>query len=287
MPAATESAPVAWSKVITARQGWFDLNWRAIWKYRDLIFLFVRRDLVANYKQTVLGPLWFVIQPLFTTLVFTIVFGNIAKLSTNEVPKPLFYLSGIVLWNYFADCLNKTSNTFTANAGIFGKVYFPRMVMPLATVCSNLIAFTLQFLLFLGIYAYMWMNDAPLHPSWRVLVLPLLMVQMAALGLGVGCIVSALTTRYRDLALAVTFGVQLWMYGSCIFYSLSEIPEQWRWIFILNPMVPVIESFRFAFFGTGTVEIWQLAIGVAESAIIFTLGLMTFNHVEKSFADTI
>ncbi len=286
MPAA-ESPPVAWSKIITPRQGWFDVNWRAIWKYRDLIFLFVRRDLVTTYRQTVLGPLWFVIQPLFTTLVFTVIFGRIAQLSTDGIPPFLFYLSGTVAWNYFADCLNKTSNTFAANSGMFGKVYFPRLVMPLATVLSNLIAFTLQFILFLAIYAYIWMRGAPLEPSWRILVLPLLMLQMAALGLGVGCMVSALTTRYRDLAMAVGFGVQLWMYGSCIFYPLSTIPEAWRWLFILNPMVPVIESFRFAFLGTGTVEIWQLAVGVVESAVIFTLGIMTFNHVEKSFADTI
>lgn len=277
----------SWTKVITSRRGWLDIDLRAVWRYRDLVYLFVRRDLTATYKQTILGPAWFFIQPLFTSSVFTIIFGRVANLSTDAVPPFLFYLAGVTAWNYFGDCLAKTSNTFTSNSGIFSKIYFPRLIMPLATTTSNLISFALQFALFLGVYFYMLSQGAPLQPSFRVIVLPFLILQMAALGIGVGCLVSALTTRYRDLAMAVGFGVQLWMYGSCVFYPLSSVPERWQWIFMLNPMVPVIESFRFAFLGAGTVEIWQLALGALESFVIFLVGIAVFNHVEKSFSDTI
>ena len=276
-----------WSKVITSKRGWFDVRWRELWLYRDLIALFVQRDFISAYKQTVLGPIWFLIQPIFTMIVFTVVFGHVAQISTDSVPRPLFYLSGIVMWQYFADCLNKTSNTFTSNAGLFGKVYFPRLVIPVGTVLTSLITFSIQFALFLAFLIYFKIQGAPVNPSYRILILPVLLVLMAALGLGFGCIVSSLTTRYRDLSVAVGFGVQLWMYASTVVYPLSEIPEKWRWVFILNPMVPIIEAFRFAFLGSGVVEMWHLALGAGISFAVLFGGILIFNYVEKTFADTV
>jgi lipopolysaccharide transport system permease protein len=247
----------------------------------------VRRDFIATYKQTVLGPIWFLLQPLFTTIIFTIVFGRIARISTDAIPAPLFYLGGLVMWQYFADCLNKTSNTFANNAALFGKVYFPRLVVPVSVVITNLLTFTIQFTLFLGFLCFFMAKGAPVGPNFRVIVLPVLIVLMAALGLGAGCLVSALTTRYRDLSVAVNFGVQLWMYGSAVVYPLSNIPHEWRWLLVMNPMVPIIEAFRFAFLGAGVVEIWQLGIGAVMCFLILFAGIITFNHVEKTFADTV
>ncbi len=276
-----------WSKVITPRRNLFDFRWRELWAYRDLVLLMVRRDFVATYKQTVLGPLWFLIQPLLTTLMFTLVFGRIARLSTDRLPQFLFYLSGLVAWNYFADCVNKTASTFTRNAGIFGKVYFPRLAVPISIVITNLISFLLQFGFFVIFLLYFIVRGSPVHPNWHMIVAPVLLLQMAALGLGAGCLVSSLTTRYRDLALAVTFGMQLWMYASSVVYPLSQIPEKFRWIFILNPMVPIIESFRFAFLGSGVIEIWQLAISFAISMATLVAGVVMFNRVEQTVMDTV
>jgi lipopolysaccharide transport system permease protein len=276
-----------WSTIITPHRGWLEVRWRELWQYRDLIYLFVRRDFVGTYKQTVLGPIWFFLQPIFTTIVFTVVFGKIAKISTDALPPPLFYLSGIVMWQYFADCLNKTSSTFTSNAGIFGKVYFPRLVVPISTVITSLITFAIQFVLFLSLLAFFKIQGAPVYPNYRIIILPFLLLMMASLGLGVGCLVSSLTTRYRDLAVAVGFGVQLWMYASAVVYPLSEIPAEWRWLLVLNPMVPIIESFRFAFLGSGVVEIWQIAMGAGVCLLVLLGGILTFNHVEKTFSDTV
>ena len=276
-----------WSTIITPHRGWLEVRWRELWQYRDLIYLFVRRDFVGTYKQTVLGPIWFFLQPIFTTIVFTVVFGKIAKISTDALPPPLFYLSGIVMWQYFADCLNKTSSTFTSNAGIFGKVYFPRLVVPISTVITSLITFAIQFVLFLSLLAFFKIQSAPVYPNYRIIILPFLLLMMASLGLGVGCLVSSLTTRYRDLAVAVGFGVQLWMYASAVVYPLSEIPAEWRWLLVLNPMVPIIESFRFAFLGSGVVEIWQIAMGAGVCLLVLLGGILTFNHVEKTFSDTV
>ena len=280
-------APPAWSRVLEPRKGWLDLRLRDLWRYRDLVALFVHRDFVSQYKQTVLGPLWLVLQPLFTTLVFTVIFQKVAKIPTDGIPSILFYMCGITAWNYFADCLTKTANTFSANNQIFEKVYFPRLTVPISIVLTNLATFAIQFTLFLGFCAFFFLKGAPVHPSWRIVVLPLLLVQMAALGLGAGCLVSALTTRYRDLTMLVAFGVQLWMYGSCVAYPLSEVPAEYRWLLALNPMVPIIESFRFAFLGAGIIERWQLAVGALESAVILLAGLVMFCRVEKKFTDTI
>lgn len=276
-----------WSKTITPYRGWWDLRLVQLWSYRDLIFVFVHRNFTATYKQTILGPLWFFIQPLFTTIVFTLIFNKIANLSTNEIPPTLFYMSGVVMWNYFQDCLVKTSSTFTQNAGLFGKVYFPRLTIPISIVITNLMTFALQFVFFLCFMAYFWIKGAPIHPGWQILTLPFLLLEMACLGLGVGCIVSALTTRYRDLTMLVGFGVQLWMYGSCVVYSLSDIDGKWRQLLVWNPMVSIIEGFRYAFLGQGIVERSYLFIGFGVSVAILLIGVTLFNHVEKTFSDTV
>jgi len=249
--------------------------------------LVVRRDLVAQYKQTILGPLWFIIQPLLTTLTFTLVFGNIAKLSTDGLPKILFYLSGVTAWNYFSDCLMKTSETFLANTNIFGKVYFPRLAVPLSIVVSNLIRFAIQLALFLAFYSYFFAKGSAIQPTKALWLLPLLILLMAALGLGSGIIVSAMTTRYRDLRFLVQFGTQLLMYSTPVIYPLSKLPEEYSWIMLSNPMTPVIEAFRYAFLGTGTFSWVHLGMSVAASVFILSIGVLLFNHVEKTFMDTV
>jgi lipopolysaccharide transport system permease protein len=249
--------------------------------------LFVRRDFVSQYKQTILGPLWFIIQPLLTTLTFTLIFGNIAKLSTDGLPKILFYLSGVTAWNYFADCLTKTSETFNANANIFGKVYFPRLAVPVSIVISNLIRFGIQLVLFFGFYFYFLARGTAIHSTQVLWLMPLLVLLMAALGLGTGIIVSSMTTRYRDLRFLVQFGVQLLMYTTPVIYPLSRIPEEYRWIMLANPMTPVIETFRYAVLGTGTFNWGHLGISAAAAALILAIGVLLFNHVEKTFMDTV
>lgn len=276
-----------WTSVIKPVSGWFDIHLTELWRYRDLIMLFVRRDFVAVYKQTILGPIWFLIQPLFTTLIFTVIFGKVAKIPTDGLPQVLFYMSGIVAWRYFADCLNKTSDTFVANAGIFGKVWFPRLAVPISVVISNLITFGIQFLLFMGFWIYFLINGSTINPQPLILLLPLLIVQMAALGLGFGIIVSSLTTKYRDLTHLVTFGVQLWMYATPIVYPTSQIPEKWQWLIALNPMAPIIESFRYAFLGAGTVHPWQIGLSIGTTLLILTIGIILFSRIEKSFMDTV
>jgi lipopolysaccharide transport system permease protein len=276
-----------WTLVIRPKSRWFDLHLADLWRHRDLVMLFVRRDFVASYKQTILGPLWFIIQPLLTTLTFTLIFGNIAKLSTDGLPKILFYLSGITAWSYFADCLTKTSETFNANANLFGKVYFPRLAVPLSVVISNLIKFGIQLGLFLGFYFYFLGKGAAIHPTRALLLLPVLVLLMAALGLGSGIIVSSLTTRYRDLRFLVQFGTQLLMYTTPVIFPLSKLPEQYRWIVLANPMTPIIETFRYAFLGTGTFSWSLLGYTAAAATIILALGVLLFNHVEKTFMDTV
>lgn len=279
--------PGGWSKILTPARPWLHIPWRELWRYRDLVMLFVRRDFTATYKQTLLGPLWYVLQPLFTTLMLALVFGYIARVQTDGLPHLLFFLSGVVTWNYFADCLQKTANTFTGNANIFGKVYFPRLAVPLSIVITNMITFLVQFALFLIVLGFFWAKGAPVFPNYRVIILPLLVLQMALLGLGMGAIVSSLTTKWRDLAMLVGFGTQLWMYASSVVLPLSVIPEKLRWIFILNPMVPIIESFRFAFLGRGVVEIWQLMVSLIVTIVVFVFGVAIFSRVERDFMDTV
>lgn len=276
-----------WDLVIEPPKGWFDLHLRDLWRYRDLMGLFVRRDFVASYKQTILGPLWHLIQPLLTTLMFTVVFGRIAGLPTDSVPPFIFYMAGATVWGYFANCLTRTSGTFLANAGIFGKVYFPRMVVPVSTVMSQLIAFAIQFGFFLFFYGLFWVRGAPIHPNWTVALLPLLLLLMAGMGLGFGIVVSSMTTKYRDLQVLVGFGVQLWMYATPVIYPLSTMPEKYRWIIVANPMTAIVETFRYGFFGTGTFSWAYLGYSAGFTAILLLAGMAVFNRVERTFMDTV
>jgi lipopolysaccharide transport system permease protein len=287
IPPSDSSTDEQWTTVITAERGWFDLRLKELWRYKYLIWLFVWRDFVAVYKQTILGPLWYIIQPLFTTLTFTIIFGKVAKLPTDGIPQFLFYLSGTVIWGYFAMCLTKTSNTFVENAGIFGKVYFPRLVVPISVVISCLIHFTIQFMVFLGFLGFFYWRGAPVQPSYWVLLTPLLLICLAGLGLGFGIVVSSLTTKYRDLAHLVGFGTQLWMYATPVIYPLSVAPEKWRWLIALNPLAPVIEFFRFAFLGVSTLSPVYLLYTAGFMVVILLAGILLFNKVEATFMDTV
>lgn len=276
-----------WDLVITPRKKWYDLQLREVWRYRDLISLFIRRDFVSRFKQTILGPLWYIIQPLFTSVVFTVIFTNIARLSTDELPPMLFYMSGNILWHYFSGCLHATANTFTSNAGIFGKVYFPRLVTPISMVISNLISFSIQFLFFLSYFLFFFLKGSAVHFTWWALALPLLIILMAGLGLGFGIIVSSLTTKYRDLTYLVGFGVSLWMYATPVIYPVSTIPERWRWIADINPITPIIETFRLGFLGTGSASWLKLGYSTVFMLVVLFIGIVIFNQVEKTFIDTV
>lgn len=277
--------------VIQPSRGLLRIDWRGMLHYRDLLFLLVRRDFLAQYKQTILGPLWFIIQPLLTTLVFTIIFGFVAKIPTDGVPPMLFYLCGMSVWSYFAACLGSTASTFIANAGIFGKVYFPRLIVPLSVVVSRLIAFGIQlatFLVFLVYFKYCTDSGQSLHPSWLWLaVTPVLILQSAALGLGVGLWISALTAKYRDFAFLSSFLTQLWMYASPVVYPISQVPERWMWVAALNPMVGIIEAYRAAFLGVGVVTPYLLGISVCITLLVLLTGLIMFSRAEKTFVDTV
>jgi len=277
----------SWTMVIRSRSGWLDLELKEVWRYRDLILLFVRRDFVTIYKQTILGPMWFVVQPLFSTLVFTVVFGKIANIPTDGLPPPLFYMSAIVAWNYFSGCLSATSNTLVANAGIFGKVYFPRLTVPLSVVITNLLTFIIQFAVFLCLLLFFCLRGAAVRPNAFIFLVPFLILQMGVLGLGCGILVSSLTTKYRDLTFFVSFAVQLWMYATPIVYPLSQIPERWQWLYAFNPMAAVIGAFRYAFLGAGSVRPLHLATGLAVTVLVLILGLILFRRVEKTFMDTV
>ncbi len=249
--------------------------------------MFVKRDFVSFYKQTILGPFWFFLQPLFTTIVYTFIFGNLAKIPTDGLPGPLFYLAGITAWNYFSDCLNKTSNVFRDNAGIFGKVYFPRLIMPLSIIVSNLIRFGVQMLLFVLMLLYYWLNGSDISFTSAVVLFPILVLLMAFLGLGTGMIISAMTTKYRDLSFLVGFGVQLLMYATPVIYPLSAAPERYQWLLKLNPMTAIIETFRYGFLGSGSFSWEALAYTTGVTSVLFFFGLIIFNKVEKTFVDTV
>jgi lipopolysaccharide transport system permease protein len=282
-----EEALKEWDLVIEPQSSLLQLNLKDVWRYRDLLWLLVKRDFVSFYKQTILGPLWFFIQPLFTTIIFTFIFGNLAGLSTDGLPQPLFYMAGITAWNYFADCLTKTSTVFRDNANIFGKVYFPRLIMPLSIVVSNLVRFGVQMLLFfmmIGYYAY---TGANFHLTTAVLLFPILVLMMALLGLGLGLIITALTTKYRDLAFLITFGVQLMMYATTVIYPLSAAPAAYKWVIELNPMTGIIEAFRYGFLGEGSLTFQTLGYSIAFTLIALVLGVIIFNKTEKTFVDTV
>lgn len=268
--------------------GWFDLHLSDLWRYRDLIMLFVRRDFVAVYKQTVLGPFWYLIQPILSTMVYTVIFGQIARIPTDGVPAPLFYMAGITVWNYFNGCLNRTSTTFIGNAAIFGKVYFPRLAVPISVIISGLISFGIQMALFIIYFVFYYLKGAAitLNPL-LLLAFPLVVLQISLLGLGFGIIISSLTTKYRDFSYLVGFGMQLWMYATPIVYPLSQVPEKWLWVSRLNPMTPVVEMFRATFLGVGTVDTGQALTSIIVTIIILFFGIVLFSRVEKSFMDTV
>jgi len=273
--------------IIGPYRGWFDWRLRQLWRYRDLVTLLVWRDFVSIYKQTILGPGWHIVQTLLTTFTFTIIFAKIAGLPTDGVPPFFFYLAGTVLWSYFASSLNSISRTFVTNAGLFGKVYFHRLVIPVSIVISNLVAFAIQFSMFLVLLAAHRLFGGALHLSVWTLLTPVFLVMLAGYALGVGIIVCALTIRYRDLAHLVTFGVQLLMYGTPVIYPLSVVPEQYRMVLLLNPLTPVIEGFRLGFLGVGTVEPSQLAASFGIMLLVLAVGFMLFSHVEHIFMDTV
>lgn len=279
-----------WDLVIEGKTSLLDISFKDLWRYRDLLLMFVKRDFVSFYKQTILGPLWFFIQPLFTTIVYTFVFGNLAKISTDGLPQQLFYLTGITAWNYFADCLTKTSTVFKDNANIFGKVYFPRLIMPLSIVASNLVRFGVQLILLLimmGYYYFFSDMSASFHFSKAIFFFPILVLLMAFLGLGMGLIITAVTTKYKDLTFLITFGVQLLMYTTTVIYPLSAAPKTYKKYIELNPMTGIIEAFRYAFLGKGEFTIWSIGYFAIFTLIVLFLGVVIFNKTEKNFVDTI
>ncbi|WP_293971782.1 ABC transporter permease [uncultured Ruminococcus sp.] len=273
--------------VVSAKRGLFNLNLKELWKYRDLVILFVKRDIKNVYKQTVLGPLWIVINPFLSTFVFTVIFGIIANISTDGIPQFLFYMSGNILWSFFSSCFNRASSTFLSNARIFGKVYFPRLVMPLSGIIYNSITFLVQFVMFAILVTVYALTGANVHPNLIVLALPILLIHIAFLGTGSGLIISSLTTKYRDLNVLVSFGLTLWMYLTPVVYPVSQIPESFRFIMLLNPVAPIVETFRYAFLGSGSFEWFFLLISAAVTAVLIILGMIVFNQVEKNFIDTV
>jgi lipopolysaccharide transport system permease protein len=279
-----------WDIEISAKSSLFDLKLKDTWHYRDLLFLLVRRDFVSFYKQTILGPLWFFIQPIVTILIYNLVFSNLAGIKTPGVPAPLFYLAGTILWNYFSDCLTKTSTVFKDNSAMLGKVYFPRLIMPLSIVLSNLIRFAVQFILFIVLIGIYYAKGIVLIPTVIILLFPLLIILIAALGLGFGMIISAVTTKYRDLAFVVTFAVPLLMYTTTVIYPLSTAITRYpkySWIIKYNPVTPIIETFRYGFFGSGDFSWGLLGYSCAVTAVILFLGIIIFNKVERTFVDTV
>tara|TARA_Y100001970_G_scaffold245775_1_gene313087 strand:- start:288 stop:1133 length:846 start_codon:yes stop_codon:yes gene_type:complete len=278
-----------WDLIITPNKSWIQFRLLEVWEYKDLLKIFIKRDFTTTYKQTLLGPLWLLIQPVITTFIFTIIFNKFASIPTNETPPVLFYMSGIIAWHYFANCLNNTSDTFINNANIFGKVYFPRIVIPLSIIITNIFRFIIQFILFLSFYFYfLYQGNQGIEPSPKTIILiPIMIIIMAFMGMGIGIIISSLTTKYRDLRFLVGFGTQLLMYASPIIYPLALVPDKYRYFIILNPMTGIIEGFRNAFLGGDIFAINMLFYPLFFSVTIFILGLLIFNRVEKNFIDII
>jgi lipopolysaccharide transport system permease protein len=276
-----------YNTVIKPKNSLFEIDFKELWHYRDLFSMFVKRDIITQYKQTILGPLWFFIQPAITTIMYMVVFGGIAKIPTDGLPQPLFYLAGIVCWQYFSDCLNKTSSTFSTNQGIFGKVYFPRLIVPLSTVASNLLRMGIQFILFVIVYVYYIFVGVSITPNVYILLLPLLVFMLAGLSLGFGILISSMTTKYRDLTLLFGFIVQLWMYATPIIYPLSTMSAKRQWIMALNPITSIVETFKFATMGVGTFRWGQLVYSFSFMVVLLALGIVVFNKVQRSFMDTV
>jgi len=279
-----------WTEVIEPKSSLLDLRLKELWKYRDLVLMFVKRDFVSNYKQTILGPIWFFLQPLLTALTFYLIFSRVAKIGTDNVPPVLFYLAGITIWNYFSETLNKTATVFKDNAQMFGKVYFPRLTMPFSIVVSNLVRFLIQLILFLGVWTYYVVATDKVHPNLYILLSPLLIIIMGIMALGFGMIISAMTTKYKDLIFLLTFGVQLLMYATPIIYPLSNIITnypKYKWLVQANPMTAIVETFRYGFLGSGSFSWLALGYSAIFSICILLLGTMVFNKVERGFTDTV
>lgn len=276
-----------WSIEIKPKKKWLDVDLKGIWRYRDLYYMYVKRDIITVYKQTILGPLWFLIQPILTTIMYMFVFGGLAGISTDGVPQPLFYMSGILLWNYFNAAFMVSSNVFTANASVFGKVYFPRLVVPLSGITSNLIKFGIQLLLFIIIYLYYYIQGVNLTINWSILLFPILILMIALHAMSWGLIISALTTKYRDLTQLVAFGIQLFMYLTPVIYPLSAAPEKYRIFISLNPLTPIFETFKYSCMGSGSLD-W-LGLGYSFIILLITLfiSIIIFNRVERNFMDTV
>ncbi len=272
---------------IKPRNKLFEVDFKEIWRYRDLFSMFVKRDIITQYKQTILGPTWFFIQPALTTIMYMVVFGGIAGISTDSLPQPMFYLAGIVCWQYFSDCLNKTSTTFTTNQAIFGKVYFPRLIVPLSTVASNLVRMGIQFLLFIAVYVYYLFMGVKVAPNIYILLLPLLVIMLAGLSLGFGIIISSMTTKYRDLTILFSFIVSLWMYATPVIYPLSTMSPNKQWIMALNPVTAIIEAFKYGTMGVGTFSWGMLGYSFGFMILLMAIGIVVFNKVQRSFMDTV
>ena len=277
-----------YSTLIEPKTSLLSVDFKEIWRYRDLFSMFVKRDIITQYKQTILGPAWFFIQPLLTMVMYMIVFGGIAGISTDGLPQALFYLAGILCWQYFADCLNKTSSTFTTNQNIFGKVYFPRLIVPLATVSSNLVRLFIQLFLFLVVYVYYLVVGVDVAPNWYVLLFPVLVLMLAGLALGFGIIISSMTTKYRDLTILFTFVVQLWMYATPIIYPLSTITNTTvRTVMLLNPITSIVETFKYGALGIGSFSWGALGYSFGFMVVLLAVGIVVFNKVQRSFMDTV
>lgn len=276
-----------WSLVIRPQRAWWDLRLGELWHYRDLVWLLVWRDFVSQYKQTVLGPIWYLISPVISSLVFTVIFGGIAQLPTDGLPPFLFYMAGNTIWGYFSACLSSTSNTFVGNSGIFGKVYFPRLIIPISVILSNFVSFSIRFVTFIIFLMYFLLNGADVNLTASVILLPVLLIAMAGIGLGLGIIVSSLTTKYRDLQHLLGFGLQLLMYASPVIYSISAVPTQWRWLLLINPLTAVIETFRGAFLGGSSLEPVYLLYSMGFMFVVLLIGVLIFNRVESTFMDTV
>jgi lipopolysaccharide transport system permease protein len=277
----------SWDMIITPDRKWWDLKLYEVWRYRELIFMFVSRRFAASYKQTIIGPYWHLIRPLFSSGIYTIIFGKLAQLPTDDIPPFLFYMSGNIIWNYFSSCLSGTSNTFTANSAMFEKVYFPRLIMPLTTIVANLAQFGIRFLVFAGLLIYFLVADFPITPNWWMLLTPVLLLMMAGLGLGAGIITSSLTTKYRDLGILVNFGLNLLMYATPVIYPASMIPTQFQFFYFLNPVAPIVEAFRYGFLGAGTVDFLKIGYSFVFMVILLMIGLVMFNKIEATFLDTV
>lgn len=278
--------------VITPKSGWFDINLKEVWDYRDLIVLFVKRSFVAQYKQTILGPAWAFIQPFLTTIVFTLIFGNIAGLAPGGIPSFVFYFSGTIIWSYFSGCLSSTASTFVSHAGIMGKVYYPRLVTPISSVMSKLISFAIQYVFLVFFVLYFTITKQGVHPNWWILMTPVLLLELAMLSMGFGIIISSVTTKYRDLSKLVGFGVQLWMYGSPVAYDMFSMEAfapggKWHTLYMCNPVTTLINIFRYGYLGFGSIEWKYYWIGWAVTLIVLSFGVILFSHVEKTFMDTV